>query len=283
MIKRSLFLIFLLATTVDAADWSKKRPRAVPAKEAQSSSQDTSQSPPQGSYTIPSIGIYPVELPDGRIQIASMTSGGPADKAGLRVGDILTSYDEKALASRLDLILVYKKQAGDSVRVKIVRNEVALVFDVPVIWDYIMQDIYFLVNILWSKQPVNLAIIVGEVHNNALTDATMLEQWIKGTKSQLLSGWENYYLTTFTLEPKFSVVDRSRIEQILTEQSFSQSSAVSDQVRTQLGQLLGITHIIFIEYSRFNNEWGGIADLTNIRLIDVQTGKILASYVIRQG
>lgn len=42
------------------------------------------------------MGIDGVALPDGQIRVGQLVAGGPAQQAGLRIGDIITHIDGKA-------------------------------------------------------------------------------------------------------------------------------------------------------------------------------------------
>lgn len=42
------------------------------------------------------VGIDGVALPDGQIRVGQLVAGGPAQQAGLRIGDIITHIDGKA-------------------------------------------------------------------------------------------------------------------------------------------------------------------------------------------
>lgn len=60
---------------------------------------------------------------DGGVLVQSVKDGGPAAKAGLKVGDIVTAIDGKPVESAWNLgDLLDDKKAGDSVRLDIVRN-----------------------------------------------------------------------------------------------------------------------------------------------------------------
>ena len=57
------------------------------------------------------------------IYVASVSKGGPAEKAGLEVGDIITKLDGQAIGSMDEMIqLMESKNIGDSIPLTYVRN-----------------------------------------------------------------------------------------------------------------------------------------------------------------
>jgi len=98
------------------------------------------------------------------------------------------------------------------------------------------------------------------------------------------SNWANAktitsLLTTELVNTKrYRVVERSKIEQILSEQGLQASQAASAQA-VELGKLLGVHKIITGEYSGI----GYFHGTTSIRLIDVETGDIEAAITIKNG
>lgn len=60
---------------------------------------------------------------DTGVMVSKVEKGSPAEKAGLAVGDIITSFDGKAVNSSLDLtVAVRGKKKGDKVSLGVVRN-----------------------------------------------------------------------------------------------------------------------------------------------------------------
>jgi C-terminal processing protease CtpA/Prc len=60
---------------------------------------------------------------DQGVLVASVTENGPAAKAGVRVGDVITAVDGNPIGASMDIAQVMRgKHAGDSVRIDVIRN-----------------------------------------------------------------------------------------------------------------------------------------------------------------
>lgn len=68
----------------------------------------------------------------------------------------------------------------------------------------------------------------------------------------------------------FVVLERGQMEEILKEQGFQQSGCVSDQCAMEVGQLLGVGHIIVGSIGKLGKTY-----TMNVRMLDVQTGQIV--------
>ena len=86
-----------------------------------------------GTMTEPMAAQYNIDVTQG-VFVYSVVSGGAGDKAGLRLGDVITKMGDKTLTSRQDLSAAMKGyRAGDTVTLTVYRNgqyiETELTFD----------------------------------------------------------------------------------------------------------------------------------------------------------
>jgi serine protease Do len=97
---------------------------------------------------------------DAGVILADVAPAGPAGRAGLRAGDIVTRLDGKAMENGRQLrINVYSKGAGEQVSLDVRRGEQALTVRVPVVER--ASDATRLEDLIGSQQPVaNLGITV---------------------------------------------------------------------------------------------------------------------------
>jgi serine protease Do len=70
---------------------------------------------------------------DNGLLVTRLTAGGPAEKAGLKVGDVITGLDGKPVESVSDLSeLIQDKKKGDKVKIDFVRNKKPMSLEVEV-------------------------------------------------------------------------------------------------------------------------------------------------------
>jgi len=68
------------------------------------------------------LGVYAHALEDGVI-IAGLVAGGPADKGGLREGDMIVSLDAEEVSSRRELYMsLWKRQPGEKLTFEVMRD-----------------------------------------------------------------------------------------------------------------------------------------------------------------
>lgn len=73
---------------------------------------------------------------------------------------------------------------------------------------------------------------------------------------------------------EFEVIEREKMNQILSEQNFQMSGCTSEECLVKIGQLIGVEQIVGGTVSKFGNLYS-----ISIRLIDVETGKIVGTAV----
>ncbi len=75
------------------------------------------------------------------------------------------------------------------------------------------------------------------------------------------------------LTKAYTVLERDRMEEILTEQGFQQTGCTSNECMVAIGQLLNVRQIFAGSVSQFGNLY-----TVMIRLVDIESGKIVDSY-----
>jgi S1-C subfamily serine protease len=109
--------------TAVAADGAQNIGFAIPIDKAKSLADRLKSG--QGPAPVAFLGVSTTDTQDGSggAEVAQLVSGGPAQKAGLAVGDLIVTFDGKAVASADALSgLVQTRQPGDTVQVVVERN-----------------------------------------------------------------------------------------------------------------------------------------------------------------
>ena len=86
----------------------------------------------------PWLGLYPQSF-GGHVVIAGLVPGGPAEKSGLREGDIIIKAEQQEVKSRPELYrAIWNKAPGERISLRILRDDEAI--DLAVIggdrWDF---------------------------------------------------------------------------------------------------------------------------------------------------
>jgi photosystem II stability/assembly factor-like uncharacterized protein len=101
-------------------DWYRKGPKVVFAI-IETEKIGTGPAPAPGSGT-PYMGIQGEDAED-RARITEVTEGGPSEKAGIKGGDLITSFADKEVKSYQDLVArIREGKVGDKVKVKLQRE-----------------------------------------------------------------------------------------------------------------------------------------------------------------
>ncbi len=220
----------------------------------------------------PQLGYNVKPREDGQVEIVGVTKGRSADKAGIRVGDMLVAISGHPIKARIDLAdSLANTRIGDFATLTVLRDGAKLDLPVEVGFVDTAEPLLAIRRILYEEKKVGLAVIGGEIINVKLTEPVALEQWAKGVKSNLIAKWENRFLKYFVNEKGFSIVDRHAVEQVMKELNFGQSGMVTEQFRAKLGKTPGATRLMTVEFSRF-----GDSDTEKQRRIEIETGKALA-------
>jgi len=173
-----------------------------------------------------------------------------------------------------------RKQPGDSALVTLKRNGQLLNTSIQFSSTHILKVQYILTKEVTKEKPLNLAIIVSDI-SNVYIQGERLEQWKRGMTSLIIGELETYYLEFFKYETNASIIDRQNIESALKELAFQQTGLISRESQIKAGNMLGATHLLIISCSRFSHSTSKAQDVRVYRLIDINSGKIMANMTLR--
>jgi len=103
------------------------------------------------------------------------------------------------------------------------------------------------------------AIAVTEISAEGVSqsDATIVADWLRGA---LVSAGA------------YTVVERSAMQKVLTEQAFQQTGCTSQECAVKLGKVLNVQKIVVGSFGKFLDSY-----VLNVRMVDVESGKIVYS------
>ena len=229
---------------------------------------------PEGNFVeLARLGVNTVDI-NNELVVKALQKDFPAERAGVKRGDIIISVDGKIITTKKAFYsLMDNKQRGDHVLLLINRKGQQIKFDIETRMIKVRPTEIKIHKLLDENKKVTIAVVVSEVKNSS---QNVPKDWADSIRNNLQSDHESFLLSDFGEDEKFSVVDRSRLKQILEEFQFNQLGFVSDKLRAKIGEMTGATHILDISFSRFRGRINDQDDILNARLVEIESGKVLA-------
>ena len=230
------------------------------------------------------LGVYVIENHNKEIEIYNIAKQSIAAKADVRIGDVIVSVDNMEIKNRSELFsyIYERKNPGGTIEIVLKRNNNLLTRSITPKTHHVFKDAYALLYEIVENdnEPISLAIVVDSV-NNVYLQGAVLEQWETGMKALLINSWENYYLSFFAPERYFNLIDRGKVDNVLNEQKLQYSGSINTETQQELGEMLGASHLLIIDYSRFYVSNVEALDIETHKLIEIKSGKVLASISLR--
>ena len=234
------------------------------------------------------IGIFLKENKSKSLEISSLIKNSPAETAQLRPGDVITKISGIPIKSRYDFLrLLDEIPIGKSVNLTIRRRSNVIEKTVLVQEGSIYHDAKAIQSMLASGRAVRLAIIIVDVNNEFTppNEDTQYEDWRNRTKSEFFSKLATGFLNTYQGEKNLLIIDRVKTEQILHDIGFQRTGLVSDEDKIKLGNKLGATHLLLVDFSLQHPSYPFLKYMSveNRRLIEVKSGKAIAVVTCTDG
>jgi membrane-associated protease RseP (regulator of RpoE activity) len=234
------------------------------------------------------IGIFLKENKSNNLEISSVIKNSPAEKAQLRVEDVITKINGTQIKSRYDFLrLLDEIPPGKSINLTVQRHSTAIEKTVLVQEGSIYHDAKAIQSMLASGRAVRLAIIIVNVNNEFTppNEDTQYEDWRNRTKSDFFSKLATGFLNTYQGEKNLLIIDRVKTEQILHDIGFQRTGLVSDEDKIKLGNKLGATHLLLVDFSLQHPSYPFLKYMSveNRRLIEVKSGKAIAVVTCTDG
>jgi membrane-associated protease RseP (regulator of RpoE activity) len=234
------------------------------------------------------IGIFLKENKSKNLEISSLIKNSPAEKAELRPGDVITKINGTPIKSRYDFLrLLDEIPPGKSVNLTVRRHSNVIEKTVLVQEGFIYHDAKAIQSILASGWAVRLAIIIVDVNSKLTTpnEKKQYENWRNKTKSDIFSTLAVGFLNTYQGENNLLIIDRVKTEQIMKDIGFQETGLVSDNDKTKLGNILGATHLLLVDFSlqHPSHPFLKFMYVENRKLIEVKSGKTVAAATCNDG
>lgn len=236
------------------------------------------------------LGVKLCPADDG-LRALSVAPGSPA-KGRLRDGDVLVGYDGSDLARedvRKNFLWDVRAGAGKTFKLKVKRDgKDVTVKVVPAKRNlYARDELYAaLADEIMSGRNVSVAVIVTRVTHTKpefFESAQAMEAWKTGMEDSLKNNFETLLLDkSFLRCGNYSVADRDKTDRVLRELNFQMTGAVSPETAKQLGKMTGASHLLFVDFTRFQQASGSYEDDSSVRLVAVETDDVEASVRFRQ-
>lgn len=236
---------------------------------------------PEGNFVeLARLGVNTVDI-NNELVVKALQKDFPAERAGVKRGDVFVSIDGKIIITKKAFyFLMDNKQRGDHVLLVIRRNGKQITFDIETRMIKVRPTEIKIHKLLDENKKVTIAVVVSEVKNSyhevKNPYQNVPKDWVDSVRNNLQSDHESGLLSGFGEDEKFSVVDRARLKQILDGFQFSQLGFVSDKLRAKIGEMTGATHILDISFSRLEGRFNDRDDILNARLVEIESGKVLA-------
>ena len=226
-------------------------------------------------------GIEIVTNKKNEIEIYEVYPGTPAYDAKLEPGDILLEANDVAIKNKGQIFdILDSLYPNETVTFKVRRKGQDIKGSIKLSTYNYPNDFYVLMEMIYKDKVVRLAVLPGEIQNMYSAETALLEKWKKSVGTEIVGSAESVYVNFFRNQKYFVIIDRHQTDKILNEIQFQNSGLVSDEQRKKIGNLLGATHIVTVNLTRNIATGPKCNDLMTRRLVEVESGKILATFAV---
>lgn len=235
------------------------------------------------------LGLCPAK--DG-LSVVSVNAGSPAERARFKEGDVIVGEGDLDLRTpegrRSLLWAIHDDEAGNRLDFRVERRGRLLVLKArPQERDVYAKDALYsaLTEEIVSGGKVSVAVIPRVTHTRPefFDNADALAAWQNGMSDSLDNTFESLLLNKLLLRcGNYGVADRAKTQEVFKELKFQNSGAVSPETAKELGRLVGASHLLFLDMTRFQQASGAYQDEISARLVAVESGTVLTSAKFEQ-
>jgi hypothetical protein len=195
---------------------------------------------------------------------------------GFQVGDTITSFDDSTDATCYQIYDAVLQQPGKSFSFTLKRGQGTKSLSVtPPTFNAVkdMRIYEHLLTMLACGEKVNLLVLVVDMRN---TFPGISGDWYFAKRQAIESDLDSNLLEAFSTFTDFSLVERSALPEAFSELKLQMTGAISLETSKQIGRMVGASHLLLVEFARFQNGYNSFMDAYNQRLVDLESAKILA-------
>lgn len=220
------------------------------------------------------VGVEAIVNRKNEIEIASVVNDSPADKAGIHQGDVIVKIDGEEIKSKYQAFIIYdSKYPGDMTTLTIKRKGEIITTQFQLISHQYLNVHYTLLELVYKDMPVRLAVIPGKFNFKY----SAFKDFFERMEPHIVGGLESSFIGQFRNQNNFSIIDRQKTDSVLNELKFQESGLVDNRFRSQLGTMLGATHLMVKDVSMYIFADGKPQFSYTMRLIEIESGKNLAT------
>jgi hypothetical protein len=130
-----------------------------------------------------------------------------------------------------------------------------------------------LAELVYRDVPVRLAMIPGKVNFDSPKDRQEFDKF----ETYLVALLESGFITSHGSHSNFAIIDRQKTDSVLNELKFQESGLVDNKDRVKLGNMLGATHLVIMDFSSQIPADNKPEVLITMRLIEIESDKNIAT------
>lgn len=219
------------------------------------------------------VGVQIIINRHGEVEIASVVKDSPADKVGIRAGDVVLKIDDVNIKDKYRAFILYdSKYPNDTTSLTVKRKGKIITEQFQLKSHHLLNIQYSLLELAYKDIPVRLAVLFGTID----IGFPIVNENIGKHESYYVGLIEGSFLSMFRNQNNFTIIDRQKTRAILSELKFQESGLVNNKSRGTIGSMLGATHLLVTDISLSGYTDNKPEYLYTMRLMEVSSGKTLS-------
>jgi hypothetical protein len=217
-----------------------------------------------------------------KLEIIFLDKQSDAALEGFKEGDIISGFDDVVILNKHQYFeIINNKKPNEIIKLTVTRNGEFITKQIRLKSLLLPNTLYVIMKAAYNSEQVVLAPIVGEFNVAGVGNQEERDRFKKPMMRQLLSDVEGIWIKLLGNENNFRMVDRNDIDSIMSELKFQQSGLISRETQLKLGNMIGATHLLIIDYSFMQLNRNEFSYTITQKLVEIETGKVLATTFVK--